>query len=566
MAQDNFYDYVNGKWLDITPIPKNRATLTPEQIVEDKNIDLCISICEADQGIVGQIYRLGLISPTKISDKISDILSDVNKIQSHEEYLSVSAKLSITMISQLINIDKAPLGNIWYPMIKYQELGLPDNTFYTDQIKPYYIEYISEICTMYGYHVNAVNICEYEYKLSELQTIPSSLNIYKWSDVAKHMPEYFDYLGLNISDNQIIFADKTFDILRLKDLIYGTDIKILSEYLIFRICHNFAQLQTKEIEDKYFDFRIKKLLGIENNHSDQIKALYNVTYYANENLCKLYEEKYLDKKKIEDVMIITEKIKETCKKINKLRSNIIFDKSTIIEPMTEPEIIIGSGIRTDTNYQCIDDMISIHLEWKKNDWNELCKSFFTQIDKNYIINRYASYKCRACLYNVYEKIVHISYGHLDNPFIGNTFEEDLGGIGWVICHEITHKYDLNNQWSENAKKIITLYSEHGIDPKTVKENIADIGGMQIALLTLKSHYKDQITPDIYRRFFESYAKSLREKYREEIKEFLKSDVHAPRKYRVNLVLGHFDEFYETYDIKETDLMYIKPEQRVKIYF
>ena len=46
---------------------------------------------------------------------------------------------------------------------------------------------------------------------------------------------------------------------------------------------------------------------------------------------------------------------------------------------------------------------------------------------------------------------------------------------------------------------------------------------------------------------------------------LDKDVHAPNKVRANIVVAQFQEFYDTYDVKESDRMYIKPEDRVKVY-
>ena len=46
---------------------------------------------------------------------------------------------------------------------------------------------------------------------------------------------------------------------------------------------------------------------------------------------------------------------------------------------------------------------------------------------------------------------------------------------------------------------------------------------------------------------------------------LNVDTHSPNKVRVNAVLSSCDAFYDTYDIKETDGMYVAPENRVGIW-
>ena len=46
---------------------------------------------------------------------------------------------------------------------------------------------------------------------------------------------------------------------------------------------------------------------------------------------------------------------------------------------------------------------------------------------------------------------------------------------------------------------------------------------------------------------------------------LSTDTHSPNKVRVNAVLSSCDAFYEVYDIKKSDGMYVAPENRVGIW-
>ena len=46
---------------------------------------------------------------------------------------------------------------------------------------------------------------------------------------------------------------------------------------------------------------------------------------------------------------------------------------------------------------------------------------------------------------------------------------------------------------------------------------------------------------------------------------LDDDVHSPHEARVNAVLSCTDKFYEVYDIKETDKMYLAPEDRIRVW-
>ena len=75
---------------------------------------------------------------------------------------------------------------------------------------------------------------------------------------------------------------------------------------------------------------------------------------------------------------------------------------------------------------------------------------------------------------------------------------------------------------------------------------------------------DGLTGD--QRFFMGYAQVWRSKMREDaLRARLLSDPHSPGEYRVNGIVGNVDAFYEAFDVKEGDNMYLKPEDRVKIW-
>ncbi len=189
---------------------------------------------------------------------------------------------------------------------------------------------------------------------------------------------------------------------------------------------------------------------------------------------------------------------------------------------------------------------------------------------------------------------------LQPPFYDYKADEavNYGGIGAVIGHEISHGFDdsgsrynadgnLVNWWTDADLKQFTGLGEAFaaqysalqplpgifVDGKfTLGENIGDLGGVNAAYdglqLFLKKNGRpeniDGFTPE--QRFFISWGTIWRSKMRDEaIKNQVKTDPHSPGMYRAYVPLQNVESFYQAFNIKEGDKLYVKPENRVKIW-
>ena len=68
------------------------------------------------------------------------------------------------------------------------------------------------------------------------------------------------------------------------------------------------------------------------------------------------------------------------------------------------------------------------------------------------------------------------------------------------------------------------------------------------------------------RFFLSYAQSWRHKSTDDsIRQQIVSNAHAPVKYRVNGVVRNMDAWYQSFNVKPSDSLFLLPQNRVRIW-
>lgn len=162
---------------------------------------------------------------------------------------------------------------------------------------------------------------------------------------------------------------------------------------------------------------------------------------------------------------------------------------------------------------------------------------------------------------------------------------NIGAIGFVIAHEISHAFDANgskydeygnyNEWwteeetqkyNELSQSIIDYYNNYEVmgvhvnGSLTLSENIADLGAMTCVTSIIGDNKKslDQAFGQLA-YIWASVETAGYQLY------LLNNDTHSPNKLRVNAVMSSCDAFYDVYDIAETDGMYVAPQNRVGIW-
>ncbi|MBQ7147677.1 MAG: M13 family metallopeptidase [Pseudobutyrivibrio sp.] len=212
-----------------------------------------------------------------------------------------------------------------------------------------------------------------------------------------------------------------------------------------------------------------------------------------------------------------------------------------------------------------------------------------KVDKEMWAEGFDILACNA-FYSSQENTINMIIGMMGEPFYSSDMstEELYASIGafWV-GHEISHAFDSNGaqfdaegqyrdwwtsedkaEFKKRVKKmddyldtIVAFNDNHFIGTNIDTEMVADMTGLQCAL-----RMASKVDGFDYDKFFTKYAQmnvSL-QLYSSEY-SLLTQDEHPLDYSRTNVPVQQFQEFYNTYDVKEGDNMYLAPEDRLVIW-
>ena len=411
--------------------------------------------------------------------------------------------------------------------------------------------------------------------------------------------------GVGISKIDTIIVSQPKYMVALEDIYKNTNINDLKAYMRWTLLNKSTGVLTSEIERASWEFYSKTLQGAIKQRPREERALQVVNGTVGEALGKLYvEKKFPAEAKAKAKLMIDNIFIAFENRINKLPWMTPATRKGAIEKLKKSTVKIGypdkwkdysnleiKSLANGGTY--FENMKNVSLWGFKENIADLQKP----VDKTewgmspQTVNAYFNPS--------YNEIVFPA-AILQPPFYDYKADEavNYGGIGAVIGHEISHGFDdsgarynadgnLVDWWTEDDLKQFTglggaLAAQYSalqplpgtfVDGKfTLGENIGDLGGINAAYDGLQIFLKQNGNPGLIdgytpeQRLFISWATIWRAKMRDEaIKNQVKTDPHSPAMYRAYVPLTNVDSFYKAFDIKEGDKLFVKPDDRVKIW-
>ncbi|MBK0369709.1 M13 family metallopeptidase [Flavobacterium agrisoli] len=641
--QDNFFEFVNGTWLQQTIIPSDQTSwggFNELRLKTDKNALSLLNEASksnqyksnTDQGKAINLYNTILDTVGRNKNGIAPLqpylkkINAIKNVQDLQKYLvEMEPKGGAGFIGIYVGADSKN-SNRNVVSIGPGGLGLPDKDYYNSDDKDSkekrekYQAHVERMLAFLGEKpaeakTNAAAILALETAMSaprlnrvERRDRRKQYNPTAVNDLNKMIPSldlksYLANIGMAKIDTVIVSQPRYMEALDV--ILKENNVSAWKEYLKWQLLNRSSSQLTTAIEDANFAFYGTTLTGAEKKRPSDERALQTVNRTIGEALGKLYVEKYFPaaaKAKAQDMIknvmaaykvrinnltwMSPETKAKAIEKLEKLTVKIAYPDKWEDYSKLEIKSVKEGG----SYFENSKNLAQWHFQ---NDLEDLTKP----VDKTkwgmspQTVNAYFN--------PAYNEIVFPA-AILQPPFYNYQADEavNYGGIGAVIGHEISHGFDdsgarynadgnLVDWWTADDLKQFTelgsaLADQYSaleplpgihVDGKfTLGENIGDLGGVNAAYDGLQMYLKqhgnpgliDGFTPE--QRFFISWATVWRTKSRDEaLKNQVKTDPHSPGMFRAVIPIQNMDAFYQAFDIKPGDKMYVAPEKRVKIW-
>ena len=632
---DDFYNYVSGSWMKTAKIPADKPAWGSFYMLMEKTDEQCLSILddllqkEYPKGSEGEkiqtLYKEYIswdkrnadgLKPLELYFQKIDAIHSLNDLQNYLQEMTSKRANHICPIGVYADMKNSKmnavyLGNFALGLGKdYYQKENPSNT----EALAKYQDYVADIFKVLkdplpqekakqivafekniakymltSEEENNPNLSYNPVTTKELSTLVKNLNL----------PELLEKVGVH-TDGVILTEIGLYK--HYDTFINEKNLPLIKDYLKYKLVTLNSNFLTQELNDLTFNFYNKYLMGQQEQRPMNKRALELINGILGEAFGKLYVEKYFPEKAKDQMLTLIDYLKKSfAQHIKNVSWMADTTKEKAMEKLHKFSVKVGypdkwedySKLTMNPEVSLFENITQVG-EWA---FQKALDKVGKEVDKTkwvlppQTVNAY---------YDPTSNEIVFPAGILQPPFF--SFEADpavnFGGIGGVIGHEMTHGFDvsgaefdangnLQNWWEpadkENFQKATEALAKQYDQYEPVKgifvngtftngENIADLGGVNIAFDALQMYLKDHgAVADISgfnqdQRFFLSWATVWRTLSTDQyMTNQVKTDPHTPGYFRAFAPLTNVDSWYKAFDVKEGDKLYRKPEDRVKIW-
>jgi putative endopeptidase len=561
------------------------------------------------------VNRLGI-------NPLRDLLTELDAVSSKQEMLESMSSLNYIGVQMpfgfYIDVDVRQTDQ-YSPYVSQSGLGLPDRDWYlqTDdetyqQARQAYSAYIAQLISLAGdsdglavadavmqienrlaqAHWDRVQNRQRELTynkmtLEELQTLSPALN---WSSAMQ---------GLGIFTDEYIIRQPSF-FEDFSSIWSEVSLAQWKHYTRFKLVNAFAEYLSQDFVDAKFAFEGGVINGLEENRPRWKRGVDTVDAALGEMVGKLYVERYFQEAAKQRMDGLINNLRLAFQQgIDELDWMTDVTKQHAQDKLAKFTAKIGYP-ETWKDYSGLDvmenDLVGNVMRSRRLEHNREVSKLGQPIDRGewymtpYTVNAY---------YNPSMNEVVFPAAILQAPFFNVTADDavNYGGIGAVIGHEFSHGFDdqgrksdgdgmLHDWWTEEdaaafsarSDALVEQFNQFEVLPErylngafTLGENIGDLSGLAMAYKAYQLSLNGEQAPVIDgfsgdQRFFMGWAQVWRRLYRDENLEVrITSDPHSHSEARTNGIVRNIDAWYLAFDIQPDAILYLPPEQRVKIW-
>jgi putative endopeptidase len=629
LIKSNFYEAVNGEWLEKAVIPGDQPSVSAFLELHlgiEKTLMKLTSKWEKDQtGLNDNLKKfIKLYKMTKDFDKRNElgtkpfeiILNKINSLNNLKDLEaayndftleSIETPFGVSVMQDFMNSN----NQILY--FGAADLFLPDTSYYKDvtqkaQLIGLFTMTTKKLLALYGFSAEETDKLISEALAFDELLVPVTKSSVEKADYVKmynplkkeevqKLTKNFDLIGnlellVKQPVEQLIITNLDF-INAFDEIITEDNFALIKSWMIVTNAIAFAPQLTDEIRIAGEAF-MRALMGTKEAQSKEKFAFYQAYNPFSQVVGLYYGETYFGPVAKEDVRtmvhemigVYQERISGNTWLNEKTKEKAIKKLSTLSVhvgyPDELPPYIDSFEIKS---YEEGSDLIQEKLARKRivNLYN------FSQYNKEPNKNIWGMPASMVnAYYNPTNNQIVFPAAILQEPYysLKQSPSENYGGIGAVMAHEISHAFDNNGAKFDETGSLNNWWTEEDLAAfnKKAKDMIALFDGVETGYgkcngeLTVSENIADsgglrcaleaskKSGNHNFDDFFKNWARVWRMKSSVEYDKLLLTvDVHGPSILRANMQLSNIPEFHEFYGITDKDKMYLREDKMVSIW-